>query len=101
MPDQRSLHQALLAYLSDAYLIDVCLIIHGRSFLDGRMQVASLDHALWFHEDFRVDDWLLHTVEAERVAGGRGLARGSFYTRDGRLVASTMQQCVMRFREAL
>ncbi len=98
VPDTRGLHHALLTYLSDAFLVDVCLIKHGRSFEDPRWQVASLDHALWFHEDFRVDDWLLHEVEAERIGGGRGLGRGSFYSRDGRLVASTMQQSVMRLR---
>jgi acyl-CoA thioesterase-2 len=94
----RGLQQALLAYMSDAFLIDVCLIAHGRHFAGTNFQVASLDHALWFHEDFRADDWLLHTVEAERIGGGRGLARGNFYTREGRLVATTMQQGVMRFR---
>ncbi len=98
IPDERGLHQALLAYMSDALLIDACLIAHGRHFADSNFQVASLDHALWFHEDFRADDWLLHTVEAERIGGGRGLARGNFYTRAGRLVATTMQQGVMRFR---
>lgn len=98
VPDRRGLHHALLAYLSDAFLVDVCLIKHGRRFDDERWQIASLDHGLWFHEDFRVDDWLLHVVEAERVGGGRGLARGSFYTREGRLVASTVQQSVMRLR---
>jgi acyl-CoA thioesterase-2 len=100
VPNVRGLQHALLAYLSDAFLIDVCLIKYGRSFEDTRWQVASLDHALWFHDDFRVDDWLLHVVEADRVSGGRGLARGSFYTQDGRLVASTVQQGVMRLREA-
>jgi len=98
VPDDLGLHEALLAYLSDAYLIDVCLIAHGRHFAGADFQVASLDHALWFHEPFRADEWLLHTVEAERIGGGRGLARGSFYTAEGRLVASTMQQGVMRFR---
>jgi len=62
---------------------------------------ASLDHALWFHDEFRADEWLLFSVEAERVRGGRGLARGRFYTRDGRLVASTMQEGLMRFLEPL
>lgn len=98
VPDDRGLHQSLLAYMSDALLIDVCLIAHGRHFSGTDFQVASLDHALWFHEEFRADQWLLHTVEAERIGGGRGLARGSFYTPEGRLVASTMQQGVMRFR---
>ena len=96
--DTVGLHQALIAYLSDTLLIDVCLIKHGRSFKDQGMQVASLDHALWFHHPARVDEWLLHTVEAEQVGGGRGLARGRFYSQDGRLVASTMQQGLMRFR---
>ncbi len=100
VPATPGLHQALLAYLSDAFLLDVCLITSGRSFNDSRWQVASLDHGLWFHENFRVDDWLLHVVEADRISGGRGLARGSFYTREGRLVASTVQQGVMRLREA-
>lgn len=98
VPDGQGLHQALLAYLSDSFLIDVCLIAHGRHFAEPGFQVASLDHALWFHEEFRADDWLLHTVAAERISGGRGLARGDFYTRDGRLVATTMQQGLMRFR---
>lgn len=98
IPDVRGMHEALLTYMSDAFLIDVCLIAHGRHFAGTDFQVASLDHALWFHEPFRADDWLLHTVEAERIVGGRGLARGSFFTREGRLVATTMQQGVMRFR---
>jgi acyl-CoA thioesterase-2 len=98
LPDLHGLHHALLAYFSDTLLVDVCLIQQGRRFDDPRWQVASLDHALWFHTGFRADQWLLHVVEAERVAGGRGLARGSFYNPDGRLVASTMQQCVMRLR---
>ncbi|GAB5450346.1 MAG: acyl-CoA thioesterase II [Halioglobus sp.] len=98
VPATRGVHEALLAYLSDAFLIDVCLIAHGRHFAGKDFQVASLDHALWFHDAFRADEWLLHIVEAERIGGGRGLARGSFYTRDGRLVATTMQQGVMRFR---
>jgi len=101
VPDGPALHQALLAYLSDAFLIDVCLVTHGRTFQDARLQIASLDHALWFHEEFRADEWLLHTVEAERIGGGRGLARGSFFTRDGRLVATTMQQSVIRNRPSL
>ncbi|MFT4518207.1 MAG: acyl-CoA thioesterase-2 [Halioglobus sp.] len=98
LPDDKGLHQAMLAYMSDAYLIDVCLMAHGRTFEGNDFQIASLDHALWIHEDFRADEWLFHTIEAERISGGRGLARGSFYTREGRLVATAMQQGVMRFR---
>jgi acyl-CoA thioesterase II len=91
-------HEALLAYMSDAFLLDVCLITHGRDFLDADLQVASLDHALWFHSDFRADEWLLHVVEASAIGGGRGLAHGSFYTRSGKLVANTVQQGLMRKR---
>ena len=96
--DARGVHEALLAYMSDAFLIDVCLIAHGRDFQDTARQVASLDHALWFHGDFRADEWLLHVVEASAIGGGRGLAHGSFYTRDGRLIANTVQQGLMRKR---
>lgn len=98
VPDERRLHQALLTYMSDAYLVDVCLITHGRKYDDSNWQVASLDHGLWFHEPFRADEWLLHIVEAERTCGGRGLARGSFFAPDGRLVATSMQQSMIRRR---
>ena len=98
VPAGRALQQSLLAYFSDIYLIDACLMIHGRSYRDPDLQVASLDHALWFHADFQADQWLLLTMEAERVGGGRGLARGRFYTREGRLVATTMQEGLMRIR---
>ncbi|MCB1855734.1 MAG: thioesterase family protein [Pseudomonadales bacterium] len=97
--DEPRLHQALLTYMSDAFLVDVCLITHGRRYDDANWQVASLDHALWFHEPFRADEWLLHIVETERTGGGRGLARGSFYAIDGRLVATTMQQSLIRRRQ--
>ncbi|MEH6581778.1 MAG: acyl-CoA thioesterase II [Halioglobus sp.] len=96
--DAAGRQQALLAYISDFFLIDVCLIAHGRDYQDTSLQVASLDHALWFHTDFRADEWLLHVVEASAIGGGRGLAHGSFYTREGKLVANTVQQGLMRKR---
>jgi acyl-CoA thioesterase-2 len=98
LPDRPGLHQALLAYMSDTYLIDVCLLPAGRFYKDSSMQVASLDHALWFHCDCRVDEWLLHVLEADQVGGGRGLGRGHFFTREGQLVATVMQQGLMRYR---
>ena len=99
VPDDRpGLHQALLAYMSDTYLIDVCLLPSGRQYKDSTMQIASLDHAIWFHSRCRADEWLLHVLEADQVGEGRGLGRGHFYTRDGRLVATVMQQGLMRFR---
>jgi acyl-CoA thioesterase-2 len=89
------LHEALLAYMSDAFLIDVALITHGRDFHAG-MQCASLDHALWFHAPFRADEWLLHVTEGQRIGGGRGLSRGQFFREDGTLVATCMQESLMR-----
>ena len=97
VPDRPGLHEALLAYMSDAYLIDVCLMANGRSYYDAKLQTASLDHALWFHDAFRADDWLLLTMDVEWVGGGRGLARGRFFTCDGKLVATAMQEGLMRF----
>jgi acyl-CoA thioesterase-2 len=98
LEDDPTIHQAMLAYFSDAYLLDACLMIHGRPYDDPGIQVASLDHALWFHDTFRADQWLLLTMDPEHVGGGRGLARGRFFARDGRLVATTMQEGLMRFR---
>ncbi len=95
--DARGLHQALLAYMSDAFLIDVCLATRGLTFHSTDMQIASLDHVLWFHDDFRADEWLLHEVHNRRMSGGRGLASGTFWRADGTQVASTAQQSLMRF----
>jgi acyl-CoA thioesterase-2 len=89
------IHETLLAYMSDAFLIDVALITHGRNFRFG-MQCASLDHALWFHAPFRADEWLLHITEGQRIGGGRGLSRGQFFSEDGTLVATCMQESLMR-----
>ena len=98
LPDNPEVHLALLAYMSDTYLIDVCLLPAGRFYKDSSMQVASLDHALWFHGECRADEWLLHVLEADQVGGGRGLGRGHFFTPEGRLVATVMQQGLMRYR---
>ncbi len=96
--DDPALHRALLTYFSDTMLLDAGLIQHGRSYWDRDLQCASLDHAIWFHADCRADEWLLHTANLERNSGGRTLVRGRFYTRDGRHVASVMQQGLMRLR---
>ena len=93
-----ALHRSLLTYFSDTMLLDAGLIQHGRSYWDSELQMASLDHAIWFHGDFRADQWLLHTAELERNSGGRTLVRGRFYTRDGAHVATVMQQGLMRKR---
>ena len=98
MPDDDGLHRCMLAYLSDYYFIATAMLPHGVSLLDGNMQVASLDHAMWFHRPFRVDEWLLLAYESPSASGGRGLARGSIFARDGRLVVSTAQEGLIRVR---
>jgi acyl-CoA thioesterase-2 len=98
LPDDDGLHRCMLAYLSDYHFIATAMLPHGVSLLDGRMQVASLDHAMWFHRPFRVDEWLLLAYDSPNASGGRGLARGSIFARDGRLVASTAQEGLIRLR---
>jgi acyl-CoA thioesterase-2 len=98
LPDDPALHRYLLAYASDHAFITTSLLPHGVTWLTPGMQVASLDHVMWFHGAFRVDEWLLHVMESPRAHGGRGLVRGSIFTKDGRLVASTAQDGLIRLR---
>jgi acyl-CoA thioesterase II len=98
LPDQRSLHQYMLAYASDFHLLGSTLQPHGVSWFTPNLQVASLDHAMWFHRPFRFDDWLLYDIDSPSAQGGRGLARGRWFTRDGVLIASTMQEGLIRDR---
>ena len=95
-PDDDALHRALLAYASDFHLIGTAMLPHGISYLQRNVQVASLDHALWFHRPFRVDDWLLYSCDSPSAQGSRGLTRGMIYTRTGTLVASTAQEGLIR-----
>lgn len=96
LPDDLPLHQCLLAYASDMNLLDTCVLPHAVSWMDPKFQSASLDHAIWFHERFRADDWLLFVQDAPRAAGGRGFNRGLVYTRDGHLIASVAQEGLIR-----
>jgi acyl-CoA thioesterase-2 len=98
-PATPELHRALLAYASDFHLIGTTMFPHGISFLQRNVQVASLDHAMWFHRPFRVDEWLLYSCDSPTAQGGRGLARGMIYSEDGRLVASTAQEGLIRLRQ--
>ena len=98
LPDSFQLHQCVLAYASDFTLLDTALIAHGKLMFDHDMQMASLDHALWFHRPFRADEWLLYVQESPSSHGGRGFCRGSVYTRDGMLVASVAQEGLIRQR---
>ena len=96
LPDDPLIHQAVLAYASDITLLDTSLLTHGRNILDPDFLGASLDHAMWFHRPFRFDDWMLFTHSSPNASGGRGLSWGSFFTRDGRLVASVAQEGLLR-----
>ena len=94
--DNPALQRALLAYSSDFHLIGTTMFPHGISFLQRHVQVASLDHAMWFHRPFKVDEWLLYSCDSPTAQGARGLARGMIYSEDGRLVASTAQEGLIR-----
>ncbi len=96
LPDDPAIHAAVLAYASDMTLLDTALFAHGRSVFDRELQLASLDHSMWFHAPFRFDEWLLYDQDSPFTGGGRGFCRGSLYTTDGRLVVSTAQEGLIR-----
>jgi acyl-CoA thioesterase-2 len=96
VPDDPSLHQNLLAYVSDYELLGTSTLPHGLPFGRARVMMASLDHALWFHRDVRIDDWLLYAMDSPNSSGARGFARGNFFTREGTLVASSAQEGLVR-----
>ena len=96
LPDDPMLHRCVLAYASDFNLLSTALRPHAMSFLDPGNAIASIDHALWFHRDLRVDDWLLYSMDSPSAQGARGLSRGLIYDRGGRLVASVTQENLMR-----
>lgn len=96
IPDDLTAHQAVLAYASDYGILATALAPHGYSVRTPGMQAATLDHAIWFHRPFRVDEWLLHSMESTAAYGARGFARGSIFTRDGNLVASVAQEGLIR-----
>ncbi len=100
LPDDPVLHQYLLAYASDFGLVTTSLYPHGHSYWESQMQVASLDHAMWFHRRFRMDDWLLYAIRSPNACKARGLSDGKIFTQDGKLVASVMQEGLIRYRES-
>ena len=98
LPDDPALHHYLLAYASDHSFISTSLLPHGVTWLTPGMQVASLDHVMWFHQPFRVDEWLLNVMDSPAAHGARGLVRSRVFTQSGRLVASTAQEGLIRQR---
>jgi acyl-CoA thioesterase II len=97
--DDANIHRAILAYASDSYLLSTSTIPHGLNWMSPGFQSASLDHALWLHDDFRVDDWMLYSCDSPWTGRSRGFNRGAIYTRDGRLVASAAQEGLVRIRQ--
>ena len=98
-PDDAVLHRCLLAYVSDFHLLETATLPHGLSSYTGDVLLASLDHGMWFHRPFRIDDWLLYALISPSSSGARGMAFGRVFDRAGRLVASTAQEGLMRVRE--
>ncbi len=96
LPDYRPIHRAILAYTTDFQLLSTAMQPHGLSMHLGQFKAASLDHAIWFHDDFRADDWMLYVTESPWSGMSRGFGRGQVFTRDGRLVASVAQEGMMR-----
>jgi acyl-CoA thioesterase-2 len=94
LSDDQALHRCLLTYVSDYHLLATAVMPHGVNFLE--MQVASIDHAIWFHRDLRVDEWLLYAIESPSASGARGFSRGAIYSREGKLVASVAQEGLIR-----
>ncbi|MCL2776469.1 MAG: acyl-CoA thioesterase II [Polyangiaceae bacterium] len=101
LPDDPALHAYLLAYASDYSFVTTSLFPHGVALLTPGLQVASLDHAMWFHAPFRVDEWLLHVVDSPAARGARGFVRGRIFTQSGRLVVSTAQEGLVRQHKLL
>lgn len=98
MPDDPALHRSVLAYATDFTLLDTALIPHGFSIFDKRLMVASLDHSVWLHRPFRVDEWMLYVQTSTSASGARGFTRGSVFTRKGVLIASVAQEGLIRRR---
>ncbi|MEA9390817.1 acyl-CoA thioesterase II [Acerihabitans sp. TG2] len=96
LPDDRDCHEYLLGYASDFNFLPTALQPHGRGFMEPGIQIATIDHSMWFHRPFRIDDWLLYAVDSPSACGARGFVRGQIFSRDGILVASTAQEGVIR-----
>ena len=99
LPDDRLTHEALFAYVSDYGLLWTALQPHGISMGNPRLQIASLDHTIWFHRPFCMDEWLLFAMESPNASGGRGLSFAYVYNRAGELVATLAQEGLIRIRE--
>lgn len=98
VPDDKRLHQEILAYTVDFHLLATATMPHRKNLPENGLMMASLDHAMWFHREVRVDDWLLYAMDSPSASNARGFSRGNIFTRDGTLVASVVQEGLMRPR---
>ena len=96
LPDDPRIHRAILAYASDMQLLGTSILPHGLSWSRGEVVSASLDHTVWFHDDFHADEWLLYATDSPWSGRGRGFNRGRIFTQDGRLIASVAQEGMIR-----
>ncbi|MGB7335417.1 MAG: acyl-CoA thioesterase II [Salaquimonas sp.] len=99
IPNDPAIQQSVLAYASDMTLLDTSLYAHGRAVFDPKLQVASLDHAMWFHRPIDMEKWHLYTQDSPNASGARGLTRGSIFSEDGQLIASAVQEGLIRVRD--
>ncbi len=100
LPTDPMLNKCLLAYISDWDLVNTCLLPHGATTFSNRMQIASLDHAMWFHHSFTMEDWILYAHDSPSASSGRGLNRGNFFTRNGKLISSVTQESLIRIKKS-
>lgn len=101
LPDIPSLHHYLLGYVSDYNFLPATLQPHGRGFMERDLQVATIDHSMWYHRPFKIDDWLLYAIESPSASGGRGFVKGQIYNKQGQLVATAVQEGVIRKRKSI
>ncbi|MEL6923791.1 MAG: acyl-CoA thioesterase II [Bacteroidota bacterium] len=99
LPDDKRIHREVMAYASDFNLLITAILPHDVQLFQGKLKMASIDHAMWFHRDFRADEWLLYAIDSPSASNARGFCRGSIFTRDGRLVASVTQEGLIRLVE--
>lgn len=100
LPDDLRIHTYMLAYTSDFHFLPTALFPHGVSHWQPNLQIATIDHAMWFHRPFRFDDWLLYSIDSPSATAGRGFVKGQIFNRQGQLVASTAQEGVIRQHKA-
>lgn len=96
LPDEARIHRYLLSYASDFNFLPTALFPHGKSILQPNMQAATIDHSMWFHRPFRIDEWVLYDMESTSASGGRGFVKGQFFNQQGELIASATQEGVIR-----